>query len=376
MKATPMNELAKIMQALTFDEQQNIVSRIMEMLSVSINKVDTEKCSDMVNQSLNGKPDCPHCRAKADQGFINKRGFKKRAQRYFCKKCKTHFMATTNTAFAYTRKSADTWRKFIELTLSGASLKKCSIECKIAFQTAFTWRHKILNVFAVNQKSTNLTGVVEMDEMLIPISYKGNHLKGKFGKRSYLDGLFESNMPRRSYRRGTDNKPKSEKERMCVLCMIEDKNKTFFTAVPDVGLMKKHMLDATVAKHVEKGKALLLVDEGTHTKQYLAANGYNFITLASNTTDNRNDHKVEIKDGYHIQHVNAMHRHIRRFLSTYCGVSSKYLHNYISLFVWLKTVKSNSNRQLQKHSIKRATYSDCYITQKELKAFPAVPSCA
>ena len=52
-----------------------------------------------------------------------------------------------------------------------------------------------------------------MDGMLIPISYKGNRLKGGFGKRSYLDGLFESSMPRRSFARGTDNKPKSEKER-------------------------------------------------------------------------------------------------------------------------------------------------------------------
>ena len=285
-------------------------------------------------------------------------------------------MATTNTAFAYTRKSTDIWRKFIELTLSGASLKKCSEECGIAFQTAFTWRHKILNVFTVNQKSTNLTGIVEMDEMLIPISYKGNRLKGSFGKRSYLDGLYESSMPRRAHARGTDNKPRSEKERMCVLCMVEDRDKTFFASVPGVGSMRNHMLDATVAKHTDKEKVLLLVDDAAPTKRYLEDNDYKYLALSSNVSKRKSAHKPKIQGNYHIQHVNSMHMHIRRFLAKYCGVSSKYLHNYISLFVWLKTIKSNNDIDIQNSSIKRAAYSDCFITRKELHSFPDVPSCA
>ena len=57
-----------------------------------------------------------------------------------------------------------------------------------------------------------------------------------------------------------------------------------------------------------------------------------------------NHHKPEVKDGMHIQHVNAMHMNIRRFLRPYCGVSTKYLENYISLYVWLKNVAAHRKR--------------------------------
>ena len=78
-----------------------------------------------------------------------------------------------------------------------------------------------------------------------------------------------------------------------------------------------------------------------------------------------------------MQHVNAMHRHIRRFLAQYCGVSSKYLENYISLFVWLKMAKSKKQtRRIKNVSVGRAAESDCYITRQTLKELPAIPCCA
>lgn len=76
------------------------------------------------------------------------------------------------------------------------------------------------------------------------------------------------------------------------------------------------------------------------TKRYLEENGYNHMILLSNVSDNPNDHKPEIKNGLHLQYVNSMHHHIRNFLKPYYGVSSKYLSNYISLFIWLKSIQS------------------------------------
>lgn len=72
-----------------------------------------------------------------------------------------------------------------------------------------------------------------------------------------------------------------------------------------------------------------------------------------------------------------MHRHIRRFLRGYCGVSTKYLENYLSLFVWLKDNQGIKQiKRLQKVSVARAAVSDCYISQERLKALPAIPACA
>ena len=72
-----------------------------------------------------------------------------------------------------------------------------------------------------------------------------------------------------------------------------------------------------------------------------------------------------------------MHRHIRQFLRPYFGVSTKYLENYISLFIWVKNATANKqNKKLQNMSLYRATASDCYITRKNIEALPAIPAVA
>ena len=333
-------------------------------------------CKELGARGGDGKPDCPHCGAKANLGYIIKRGMNKGAQRYYCKACGKYFVPTTNTAFAFTRKDAETWKKFICMTVSGKSLQECEDACQIAHLTAFTWRHKILNVFLVAQESTRMAGNVEVDEMLIPISYKGNHVKGKFGRRTRAHGE-DNGLPRNSYHRGTDNISRSAKDKACVFCMVENGNKAFYAGVPGVGFMSETMLNATVAKHVNKGSAMMIADNYKITRKYFEDNGYNHTILTSNTSDNPKEHKPEIRDGLHLQHVNSMHHHIRNFLKPYYGVSSKYLSNYISLFVWLKSVQQMRQRNAaDKVSVVRAATPDCYVSRKQLESRPAVPMCA
>ena len=369
--------LVRMMQQLPEEKQHALVQQFMNIMSLN-EATYQNNCSNMVKDFTfcNEKPDCPHCRAQAKLGFIIKRGFKKGVQRYFCKACKHVFMPTTNTAFEKTRKSSDTWRRFIELTISGASLQKCSQECKIAYQTAFTWRHKVLNAFRVHQNTTILLGKIELDEMLIPISYKGNHIKGSFNEQRKRTYKYDNGLPRKSFQRGSDNKSKSSKSKACVLCMVKNGNEAFYASVPGIGFMNNAMLDKTVGKHVKKEDTMVLVDQYKVTANYLANNNYNHMILAANTSENYNDHKPEIRDDNHLQHVNAMHMHLRRFLRKYCGVSTKYLENYISLYVWLKNITAHKQKKhTQKMSVSRMATSDCYITRKKLESFPAVPAC-
>lgn len=369
-----MNGILDLVKGLGKKEKERLVKQIMEIMQCSDS---TNGCHSMVESYRKARPDCPHCAAQSELGYILKRGFNKNgAQRYYCKKCGKFFVSTTNTTFSGSRKDADTWRKFIQLTIAGKSLVVCKEECGIAYQTAFDWRHKVLNAFAVNQENTQMNGNVEVDEMLIPVSYKGNHVSGSFGKRIRKHGE-DNGLPRKSYHRGTDNKSRSPKEKICVFCMVEDGNKSFFAAVPGVGFMTDAMLDATVAKHINKEKAVMLADDYKITKAYFEKNGYKHTILLSNTSDNANAHKPEVRDGLHLQHVNAMHHHIRDFLRPYCGVNSKYLSNYISMFIWLKSVAlTKQKRAADKVSLARAAAPDCYITGRQLHSRPAVPRCA
>lgn len=371
-----LESLLALVKNLSEKDKSSLADQIMKMLAKPSSKEKVELRHTLAAESTPGKPDCPHCAAKASLGYIIKKGYNKGSQRYYCKSCGKYFVPTTNTTFAYSRKDAETWRKFIQLTISGASLKVCEEECGLAHLTAFTWRHKVLNAFAMNQESIQMSGNVEVDEMFIPISYKGNHVKGAFGKRERHHGE-SNNLPRKSYCRGTDNKSNSAKNKACVFCMVENGDKNFFAAVPGVGFMTDPMLDVTVAKHVNKDKAMILADDYRVTKNYFEQNGFKHTILLSNTSENRSEHKPEVRNGLHLQHVNAMHHHIRDFLRPYCGVSTKYLSNYISLFVWLKNVAATRQKKTaDKVSVARTATPDCYITYKDLSSRPAIPKCA
>lgn len=378
-RRSELNQMMAMLKKLPAGEQKKLVKQVMSMMQTP-DVAMKDNCNRLVKEHTfkNERPDCPHCKAKASQGFIIKKGFKRGDQRYFCKNCQHFFMATTNTAFEGTHKTPEVWEKFIRLTIAGASIKKCAEECELCIQTAFTWRHKILNTFRLHQQSANFSGQIELDEMLLPISYKGNHVQGApFNKRRLNEEKDNSNMPRQSYKRGTDNICKSSKGKACVFCMVKNGNEGFYATVPGVGFMNDVMLSATVGKHVKKEGTLVLADQYKVTARYLNINNYNYMLLASNTTNVLHEHKPEIQDDKHLQHVNAMHMHIRRFLRTYCGVSTKYLENYLSLFVWLKNVAARKqSKHTQKVSISRLAANDCYISRKGLEAFPAVPDCA
>lgn len=370
-----INCVLKMVENLSSNDQKELVDAIMLMLQST--PVHSITCHDLVqDNTMQSRPNCPHCHALAFSGHIIKRGKKHGGQRYYCKECKKYFMPTTNTTFSHTRKDADTWREFIKLTLAGESLKKCSSICHISYKTAFIWRHKILNVLLVNQEKTLMDGVVEMDEMLISINYKGNHVQGHYNEKRRLYEGRENKMPRKSYRRGTDNKSMSSNDKVCVCCLVENGNKTFFAATPGVGFMKNDMLKAVVDKHVKKETAIVLVDQYKVTEKFLEKNNYRYKTLASNTSDNYKEHKPEIDGAFHLQHVNAMHRHIHLFLAKYCGVSSKYLCHYVALYVWLRTMKIENEMDLGKAYINTTSSLASYITYDELHRYPAIPQCA
>ncbi len=371
-KENNLNALFEMVQQLSKREQRAFAEQIMEMMAMPA--AERIACSELVEDIRPGRPDCPHCGAKASHSNIIKRGKHKEAQRFFCKSCGKYFVTTTSTAFARSRKDADTWRRFIEMTITGASLYACAEDCHIAYQTAFNWRHKVLNVFKSVRRDTRMDGRVEIDEMFIPLSYKGNHIKGQIGTKRVRESGMPNNMIRKAFRRGTDNKPKSPKERACVFCMVANGDR-FYGSVPGVGQMTAEMLDATLARHVQKDSSKVLADMYKVTNTYLLENGYSFRTLASNTSDNIHDHKPEIVDGEHLQHVNVMHQQVRKFLAKYCGVSSKYLDNYISFFVWLKNTQAIKQRKrVNKLTLSQASTAGCYIQSSVFTSYPMIPT--
>ena len=69
----------------------------------------------------------------------------------------------------------------------------------------------------------------------------------------------------------------------------------------------------------------------------------------------RTDIRQRVKLGvYHIQHVNSMHARLKRWIrACFCGVSTKYLQNYLN---WFKVIETNLKfkRDVQKSMMELA----------------------
>ena len=49
--------------------------------------------------------------------------------------------------------------------------------------------------------------------------------------------------------------------------------------------------------------------------------------------------KVRKKGVYHINHINNFHARFKAYMSGYKGVATKYLNNYVGLFVWMENYR-------------------------------------
>ena len=84
---------------------------------------------------------CPFC----GHIYVVRNGKHDGKQRYRCKNCGKTFFATSNSIASGTHKELHTWELYIDCMMNGYSLRKSARVCDIHYNTAFVWRHKILD---------------------------------------------------------------------------------------------------------------------------------------------------------------------------------------------------------------------------------------
>lgn len=184
-KSSTFIDILHNIDALSDTEQKALAGKLLEILSAPQNKENLLNGEDTSKFNDDAVVVCPYCGGT----HIVKRGFSDDhvSRRYVCRSCGKSFHRTTNSVLSNTHKSAEVWEQFIRLTLKGASLEVCSRRCKIAIGTAFAWRHKILAAMAQDQTARMMSGIVEMDETFVSISYKGNHTTPTHSRCSTYD---------------------------------------------------------------------------------------------------------------------------------------------------------------------------------------------
>lgn len=337
-------------KCLSEKELKRVSDALLDMLGVT---------SHSSSDSVKHIPKCRKCESERVIKFgVDKNG----KQRYRCKCCGATFTETSYSVVSHTRHASNVWESYIHLLLVGASLAECAFQCGISIRTAFEWRHKILNALQRDQENRVMAGIIEADEMFLPISYKGNHKNSK-----------RFTMPRRAFHRGSDNRS-NDVPKACIMCAVE-RNGQSYGEVLGLGQPTTKMVDHAFGKRIVPD-SIMLSDGALAMKNYFAKkDNIELIKLKSSVSGRHRGGDPEIRGIYHIQTVNNFHNRLQRFLRRYNGVSTKYLNHYINLFVWIenhKLMESRLEDTLQRYICEK----DTYIASKNLPDRAPVPCVA
>lgn len=211
--------------------------------------------------------------------------------------------------------------------MNGWTVRRSADECGIHKNTAFRWRHKILDALTNMMNEVKLDGIVEADETYFKVSYKGNHKKSK----TFV-------MPKTKHsRKGKSKKRGISKEKVCVPCAINKDGlsigKPATLGKPTVATIHK-VFDGSITSG-----AILCTDGEKSYQKFSKDNSIELIQIKGGKGK---------KGTYHIQHINNYHSRLKNFIKNFNGVSTKYLGNYI---VWHNFVNIAHESRADKEEI-------------------------
>lgn len=281
---------------------------------------------------------CPYCGGS----HIVRNGHRKTdgVQRYLCRNCGKSFVATSNSIASGTDKDLSVWQKYIECMMEVMSIRKTADICGIHRNTAFAWRHKVLDALQEMQDGVTLSGIVEADEKYVPISYKGNHSRSQ-----------SFTMPRASRHHGGYIKKRGlSSDCVCIPSAVNRKGMSY-AKVGKAGRVGYACLENTLSNHIEYGSTLCTDKEKAY-RRLSRTYGYDLVQVDTK----------EVKKGiYHIQHINSYHSRLENFLYDFRGVSTKYLNNYL---VWHNFVNWAKETYREKKRIFLSYVLTRYFTER------------
>lgn len=308
-----------IISKLTYTEQESLKTILFTPPIATATNVERFVSKE---RFANGRV-CPVC------GSIHavRNGHRKDGtQRYRCKSCGRSFIATTNSIISGTKKDLSTWERYIDCMMNGLSLEKTASTCGINKNTAFAWRHKILDALQNMADEVTLDGIIEADETFFALSYKGNHSKS----RSFV-------MPRIPHKRGHATHIRGlSKEKVCVPCAV-NRNGLSIAKISNVGRVSTKDLHQIYDGRFTED-ATLVTDKLNSYRRFSTANGIDLVQLKSGKSK---------KGLYNIQHINSYHSQLKRFMMGFNGVATKYLNNYLA---WNNLVNYAKTGQTEKRN--------------------------
>jgi transposase-like protein len=307
MEQSEYKQMVASLEGLT-DEQ---LDALLETLR---QRKDADGVQRLVMARIAERRCCPHC----DGSHVVKHGIEFESQRFRCKGCGKTFTALTGTPFHRLRDKT----KLLEnaaCMADGLSVRKTAARLGFSVQKAFRWRHKFLGFLNI-QKPAALTGVIEADETLFPVSYKGQR-KG---------------MPRLSKKRSGKTKDGGGAEKTTVVVAVQRGTQIEFDQV----LVQGTAVALTEALRPVLGADAVLSTDGNasywRVVKELGVESGSFVSAFHGKGG----------DGvWHVQSVNRYDSSLKTWMARFRGVATKYLPNYLGWRRLLDRFKDNLTPQ-------------------------------
>ena len=314
-------QILSAIRILPIEEQSKLI--------IELTKVSTKEDYKIVRQDKlsNKQIGCPHCNSLK----FYKYGKDKGSLRFKCKECNRTFTEFTGTWLAGLHKK-EIVNEYLELMYQEKSLDKIKTALCINKKTAFDWRHKILSSFEDVEKK-DFNGIVESDETFFQQSEKGNRsIKNRNGRK-----------------RGGKATQRGISDEQVAVIVTADRTGTMDMTVATLGRIGKKDIESAVGNRIHK-ESILCADGHSSYKGFAMDNNLSLIVL-------RADLKQYVKQGvYHIQNVNSLHHRIKKWIdSTFWGVSTKYLQNYLN---WYRIIEIHKNSMSAKQDIINCSTED------------------
>lgn len=265
------------------------------------------------------------CPADFDHHVI-KRDIKDGLPRYRCTDCNKNYTALYGSLLYKKGFEIATWYTFIDCMFSGLSTEETGRKCNISPSTANEWRLRLFYAVEELMKDVRLCGNIEVDETYIPLSYKGK------------DRIINESVFRSAHKRGKQTRIKDlQKDQACIVCAV-DSHGNCFAKVAGIGMPTASRLVDTIADSIDYDRTEYFITDGEKAlAKFADLHGLHHLPLISRHVDGYGYLPAVKKiDGvkYSVQHINAFHSSLSKFLRDFGGVSTKYLQGYLYLFTY------------------------------------------
>lgn len=254
---------------------------------------------------------CPLCQSKN----FKKNGKKNNVQRYFCYNCSKSFSSTTNTILYFRKLTYKQFLTLIECMRDSDTIEVTANKIGVSNTTAYYSRIKIINILNKYNEKVILSGIVQADEMYIPLNFKGTKTK---------------NMPRKSHKRGNQDRLIGiSKEDVCIVTAI-DSDDNMILKVSETGSASTEMIENVLGGKIE-AQSILVTDSKNSYKKFAINNKLELKQIPAG--------EYTVDTFYNLSELNALHSNLELWLSKFKGVSIRHMQTYLDWFRYLKILK-------------------------------------